>query len=92
MLGKYGRLRKGYLKEHRQFLYQEYLLYGRLNEHLGEIDEKAYEAFNRLVDRMAKDEDVTEWLKAEDQILWVQKMNGIYDRANEIILKEYIYN
>ena len=92
VLGKYGRLRKSFLKKHRPYLYQEYILNGRLNEHLAEIDETAYEAFNRLVDQMAKDEDVTERLKAQNQMWWVQKMNSIYDRAEEVILNDYVYN
>ena len=92
MLGKYGRMRKSYLKEHRPNVYQVYLLDGKLNEHLAEIDETAYEAFNRLVDQMAKNENITEQLKEEDQMLWVQKMNSVYARAEEIVLNEYVYN
>ena len=92
VIGKYGRLRKHFLKEHKPYLYQEYLLNGKLNEHLAEINETALEAFNRLVDRIAKNENVTERLKAENQILWIQKMNSIYDRAEEVILNDYVYN
>ena len=91
-LGKYGRLRRNHLQNSKPYLYQELLLDGKLNEHLAEVDETAYEAFNRLVDRMSRAENVTERLKAKNQILWVQRMNSIYDRAEEVILNDYIYN
>ncbi len=91
-LGKYGSLWRNHLQNSKPYLYQELLLDGRLNEHLAEVDETAYEAFNRMVDRMSRAENVTERLKAENQMLWVQRMNSIYDRAEEIILNEYIYN
>ena len=91
-LGKYGSLRKSHLRNSKPYLYQELLLDGRLNEHLAESDETAYAVFNRLVDRMARAENITERLKTENQMLWVQRMNSIYERAEEIILNEYIYN
>ena len=91
VLGKYGRLRKSFLKEHRSGTYTELLLDGKLNSHLAEIDEMAYQAFDRLVSQMAKAEGVTETLKAQDQMQWVQRMNSIHDRADEIILREYVY-
>lgn len=91
-LGKYGSLRKNHLQNSKPYLYQELLLDGKLNEHLAEVDETAYEAFNRLVDRMSRAENVTERLKAKNQMLWVQRMNSIYDRAEEVILNDYIYN
>ena len=90
-LGKYGMLRKRFLKEHRPGLYAAYLLDGRLTHLLAETDNAACEAFSRLVDRMAKAEGVTEELKATDQMLWVQRMNSIHARADEIILSEYVY-
>ena len=91
-LGKYGSLRRNHLQNSKPYLYRELLLDGKLNEHLAEVDETAYEAFNRLVDRMSRAENVTERLKAKNQILWVQRMNSIYDRAEEVILNDYIYN
>ena len=90
-LGKYGMLRKRFLKEHRPGLYAAYLLDGRLTHLLAETDNAACEAFDRLVDRMAKAEGVTEEMKATDQMLWVQRMNSICARADEIILGEYVY-
>ena len=91
-LGKYGSLRRNHLQKSKPYLYQELLLDGKLNEHLAEVDKTAYEAFNRLVDRMARADNITERLKAENQMLWVQRMSSIYDRAEEVILNEYIYN
>ena len=90
-LGKYGMLRKRFLKEHRPGLYAAYLLDGRLTYLLAETDNAADEAFSRLVDQMAMAEGVTEEMKAADQMLWVQRMNSIYARADEIILSEYVY-
>ena len=90
-LGKYGRMRKEYLREHRSGTYSELLLEGRLNRHLAEVEETAYDYFDRLTSQMAKEENVTEALKAENQMEWVQRMNNIRDRADEIILQELIY-
>lgn len=90
-LGKYGRMRRKYLKEHRPGIYNELLLEGKLNRHLAEIEETSYDYFDRLSVEMAKAEGVTEQLKAENQLLWVQKMNSIRDRVDEIIQHELIY-
>ena len=90
-LGKYGCLRKTYLKEHRQGLYNELLLEGKLNQHLAEIEETAYDCFDRLTTQMAQAENVTESMKSADQMEWVQRMNSIRDRADEIILRDFIY-
>ena len=90
-LGKYGMLRKRFLKEHRPSLYAACLPDGRLTHLLAETDNAANEAFSRLADRMAKAEGVTEEMKAADQMLWVQRMNSIHARAEEILLSEYVY-
>lgn len=90
-LGKYGRMRKEYLKEHRPGTYSELLLEGKLNRHLGEMEEAAHDYFDQLTTQMAKAENVTEALKAENQMEWVQRMNSIRDRADEIILRDFIY-
>ena len=90
-LGKYGMLRKRFLKEHRPGLYAAYLLDGRLTHLLAETDNAACEAFSHLVDRMAKAEGVSEAMKAANQMLWIQRMNSIYARADEIILSEYVH-
>ena len=90
-LGKYGRLRKSYLKEHRPVLYTNLLLSGKLFQHLAEIDEACEERMELLTQQMAKRESVTEVLKAADQMAWVRRMNNIQNRAEEIILSELIY-
>lgn len=90
-LGKYGRLRRDYLREHRQEVYTELVLAGGLNSHLLEIDEQAYGLFDSLMTQMAEAEGVTETLKARNQLEWVQRMNSIRGRANEIVLHDLVY-
>lgn len=89
--GKYGCLRRDYLREHRQEAYTEMLLTGELNRCLLEIDERAYDLFDRLMVQMMKAEGITEALKAENQLEWVQRMNSIKSRANEIVLHDLVY-
>jgi len=90
-LGKYGRMRKHYLKEHQPALYTNLLTTGKLNQHLDEIDEACEERMELLTQQMAKREDVTEALKADDQMEWVRRMNNIRNRAEEIVLSELVY-
>lgn len=90
-IGKYGRMRKRYLKEYRRALYSCLLLSGKLHEHLAEIDQACNECIDRITADMAKNERVTEALKAADQIEWVARMNNIRSRAEEIILSELVY-
>ena len=90
-IGKFGRLRRRYLKEHRKSVYTEMVLSGKLNEHLAEIDQACYERIDRLVKQMAEREGVTEALKASDQMAWVGHMNNIRSRAEEIVLSEVVY-
>ena len=90
-LGKYGRMRKHYLKEHRPALYTNLLTTGKLNQHLDEIDEACEERMELLTQQMAKREDVTEALKTDDQMEWVRRMNNIHNRAEEIVLYELVY-
>ena len=80
-IGKYGRLRLNFLKENKKVLYQELLLNNKLHEHLVKTNEEA----------QAKEENVDEKLKAENQLEWVQKMNNIKNRAEEIVCNELIY-
>lgn len=89
--GKYGILRKTYLKEHRKPYYQMLMLQGKLNKHLNRVDRDAYERVEVLVMQMAEKEKVTEQLKAEQSMLWVQRMNEIRNIAEEIVLAEMIY-
>ena len=90
-LGKYGRMRKCYLKDHRRVLYTNLLVTGKLGKHLAQIDEACEERMDLLIRQMAKQESVTESLKASDQMEWVRRMNSIRSRAEEIILQELVY-
>lgn len=90
-IGKYGRMRRSYLKEHHPILYNNYLLEGRLFKHLAEIDQDCNERMEIVVSAMAKQEGVTEALKAADQMEWVRRINSIRNRAEEIILTELVY-
>ena len=90
-LGKYGRMRKRYLKEHRRVLYTNLLVADKLDQHLAEIDKACEERMELLISQMTKQEGVTEALKAADQMEWVRRMNTILSRAEEIILQELIY-
>ena len=90
-IGKYGRIRKRYLKEHRPILFSDMLLSGKLDQHLAEIDRACIERMDLLTRQMAKQEGVTEKLKAADQMEWVRRMNNIQNRAEEIVLNELVY-
>ena len=89
--GKYGMLRKQFLKEHRSARYQYMLLTGKLNEHLNQIDQEAREQVETLMEQMTEKQGVTEELKAQDQMKWVRLMNNIKVSAEEIILKNMVY-
>ena len=91
-IGKYGRMRRSYLKEYRKILYNNYVLEGTLFKHLAEIDQTCSERMENIVSAMAKQEGVTEALKAADQIEWVRRMNSIRNRAEEIVLHELVYD
>ena len=90
-IGVWGQRRLNYLKHHRKVLYCNLLTSGKLNSHLTDTEEQAQQLFSRLVKQYAEKEDVTEQLKATDQMKWVQKMNNIRSIATEIVLKEAIY-
>ena len=90
-IGIWGRRRLQYLKNHHPIIYTNYLTSCTLTAHLADIDEEANEMFDRIVKQFAKQEGVTEKLKAEDQIQWVRKMNNIRNRAEEIVYNEIIY-
>ena len=91
-LRKYGLLRKHYLREHRSGIYSGMVLSGKLKEHLLSIQEQAEARFDLLVEQMAAQEGVTERLKSEQQLLWVQRMNGIRERAEEMVRQEIIFS
>ena len=89
--GKYGMLRKQFLKDYRPTRYQCLLLTGKLTEYLNQIDRDAREQGEMLMKRMAKKQGVTETLKMQDQMKWVGLMNNIKASAEEIVLKEIVY-
>ena len=91
-IGKYGRMRRSYLKEYRKILYNNYVLEGTLFKHLAEIDQDCNERIENIVSAMAKQEGVTEALKAADQIKWVSRMKSIRNRAEAIVLHELVYD
>ena len=80
-----------YLKQHRKVLYSELLISGKLNDYLADLNEQAEEMFSRLVKQLAEKEGLTEALKAENQMLWVQKMNNIHNAAMEVVSNDLIY-
>ena len=80
-----------YLKQHRKVLYSELLISGKLNDYLADLNEQAEEMFSRLVKQLAEKEGLTEVLKAENQMLWVQKMNNIHNAAMEVVSNDLIY-
>ena len=90
-IGCWGRLHKEYLKSCRPLLYNELLLSGRLHTILADLDEQAAERYRLIVQQMAQAEGITEELKASDPVQWVQAMNSIRSRAEEIIQTEMIY-
>lgn len=89
--GKYGIMRKQFLKEHRSAKYQYLVLAGKLTEHLNQVDKEAREKVEMLVEQMAERWGVTEELKTQNQMEWVRRMNNIKANAEEIALKEIIY-
>ena len=89
--GKYGMIRKKYLKEHRPAMYSLYMLEDRLTEHLNTVDDEAQERMDILVRQMMERQGITEELKVCDQMEWVRAVNGIRNMAEEIVLKELVY-
>ena len=89
--GKYGIMRKQFLKEHRSARYQYLVLTGKLTEHLNQVDKEVREKVEILMEQMAEQWGVTEELKMQDQMEWVRRLNNIQATAEEIALKEIIY-
>lgn len=90
-LGKYGRMRRNFLKEKHPIAYMSKLMDGSLWAHLSEIDQTAHRRMEHICSAMAKSEGVTEALKASNQMEWVRRMNSIHRRAEEIVLTELVY-
>ena len=90
-VGIWGQWRRRYLKSHREHIYSALLLCGELDSHLSEIDQQAAKMFSQLVQQMAKQEGITEQLKANSQMEWVGRMNNIRNQATEIVNAELIF-
>ena len=91
-IGVWGQRHLNYLRENKRVLLSNLQISGKLNIYLADIDKQAEEICSRLVKQMADREDITEQLKAENQMEWVRQMNNIRIRANEIVLRDLIYN
>ena len=90
-IGKWGRIHREYLKEHKPIQYNCLLLSGELRTYLADLNEQAQDGLERMIDQMKMAEGVTEELKAADPMAWVGAVNNIRNRAEEIILQELIY-
>ena len=90
-IGKWGRMHREYLKEHKPIQYNCLLLSGKLWTYLADLNEQAQDRLERMIDQMKTTEGITETLKASDPMAWVGAMNSIRNRAEEIILREMIY-
>lgn len=90
-IGKYGMLRREYLKEHRCAIYSIMLMNGTLLKHLADVDKTCHEMLDDLIPKMAEREGVTEALKAADQMEWIRRMNNIKNRVEEILYHDYVY-
>ena len=89
--GKWGRMHRDYLREHKPIQYNCLLLSGKLWTYLADLNERAQDSLARMIDQMKATEGITEALKASDPMAWVQRMNNICARAEEIIREELIY-
>ena len=90
-IGAWGQRHLRYLRQHRKALYTELQINGKLNGYLADLNERAEDMFFELVKQMAAHEGITEQLKAQDQMLWVQRMNNIRNRAMEVVNNDLIY-
>ena len=90
-IGRWGRMHRDYIKEHRPILFNDLVLSGQLWTYLADLNEQAQERLSLIVEQMKASEGVTEELKAVDQMAWVGAMKSIRNRAEEIILREMIY-
>ena len=88
---KYGLLRLYYIKNNKKSLYIKLLMNDELNKYLHDIDELVEDNVNKLIKLLAEKENINEEMKYNQQLLWIKNMNNIKNRAEEIILKEYIY-
>ena len=90
-IGVWGQRHLRYIREYRKGLYNSLIVSGKLTDYLAELNEQAEDMFFRLVKELAEKDGITEKLKAEDQMLWVQRMNAVRETATEIINHDLIY-
>lgn len=90
-IGIWGKRHKEYLKENHKLMYFNLLTQGKLNSYLHDVDVRAKKMYDNLIKQLAEQEGITEQLKAENQMLWVQRMNNIANRAREIVNNEIIF-
>ena len=91
-VGKFGMLRRSFLRSHRKALYTGMMLSGKLDPHLQEVDQQANTMLESLLQKMAQEQGVTEDLKATNQMMWVQLMNNLRQAAEESVLAEVVYS
>ena len=91
-VGKYGMLRRSFLRSHKQALYTGMMLEGTLNSHLEQVDKEANMLLEKLMTQMMQEQGLTEELKSRNQMLWVQQMNNLRQSAEDVVLKELIYS
>ena len=91
-VGKYGMLRRSFLRSHKQALYTGMMLEGTLNSHLEQVDKEATMLLEKLTTQMMQEQGLTEELKSRNQMLWVQQINNLRQSAEEVVLKELIYS
>ena len=91
-VGKYGMLRRSFLRSHKQALYTGMMLEDTLNSHLEQVDKEANMLLEKLTTQMMQEQGVTEELKSRNQMLWVQQMNNLRQSVEEVVLKELIYS
>ena len=89
-LGKWGMMHKDYLQKHKPVLFATLLTKGTLYQHCADIEKQAQQMFTTLISQMTKSENITEDLKTQNQLEWVQQMNSIQERASEVVCKELI--
>ena len=90
-IGKYGHLRLNYIKKFKSWFYTELLISGTLTDYLADIDKEATKKVPAIINKLAKSENINEELKETNQLEWVQSMNNIKNRAEEVVLNEIIY-
>ncbi len=90
-IGRFGMLHHNYLRNTKRAIFTGLLISGKTKSYFEEIDRQAEEMFSQLIEKMTKDEGVTEELKRKDQLAWIRAKNSIRNRAEEIVLKELIY-